>query len=135
MLCQTHSKGGIRTYCHINQLTDHLEGEHREINHKDLTLWAKHMVSEIFLLNNEQNSQIPKALGTATKYWPPNVKKYDHPPTKKPRTSQAPVHIAVNIAPAEGNGMVGHVKRQTIVVTTYSKSITVYWKQCHTYLV
>ena len=41
----------------------------------------------------------------AMKYQPPNVKKYDHPPTKKPKMSQVQVHITVNIVPSEGNGM------------------------------
>ena len=37
-----------------------------------------------------------------TKYSPPNARKYNHPPTKKPKGAAAPpeVHITVNITPA-----------------------------------
>ncbi|KAH9073602.1 hypothetical protein EDB83DRAFT_2516495 [Lactarius deliciosus] len=52
-------------------------------------LWAKHM-----------------SLGKATKYTRPNVKKFDYPPTKKPRTAHTTpeVHVSVNITPTPGAG-------------------------------
>src|SRR6266404_4068132 len=56
LLCQEHSEGGMRTYCHVEQQTGQLEGKHHEIDNKDLTLWAKHIMSEKISVNNEQNS-------------------------------------------------------------------------------
>jgi hypothetical protein len=43
-------------------------------------------------------------LGLTSKFLPPNVKKLDHPPSKKNRVAAPEVHIAVNIAPTPGVG-------------------------------
>ncbi|KAI0282408.1 hypothetical protein BC826DRAFT_1110811 [Russula brevipes] len=44
------------------------------------------------------------SLGKTTKYLPPNIKKFDHPAKKKPRTAYPTpeVHIALNITPVQG---------------------------------
>ncbi|KAI9466354.1 hypothetical protein BJY52DRAFT_1183211 [Lactarius psammicola] len=89
-LCQSHSGPGLRTYCWVEPATQGSRGGHREINHDEMTLWAKHI-----------------ELGKATEFLPPNVKKFNRPPTKKPRGAQmAPeVHVAVNITPMPGVGI------------------------------
>lgn len=47
-----------------------------------------------------------QARSLATKTHPPNIKQLDYPPTKKPRTTQAPeFHIEVNLAPTPGAGV------------------------------
>lgn len=45
MLCQTHSSEGITTYCWNEPATKKTPGGHKEYNHAEMTLWAKHMVS------------------------------------------------------------------------------------------
>ena len=42
--CDWHSIPGMLGYCWIKQLGDD-KGGHDPLNHKDLTIWAKHMVS------------------------------------------------------------------------------------------
>ncbi|KAF8480490.1 hypothetical protein DFH94DRAFT_692812 [Russula ochroleuca] len=68
LLCQEHSKGGPPTYCWIDSAMATSRGGHREVNHLEMTLWAKNIL-----------------LGTATKTLLPNMLKNDHPPTKKHR--------------------------------------------------
>ena len=44
--CQAHSTSGIETYCWIELRTKGRKGGHFEVNHREMTLWAKHMVSK-----------------------------------------------------------------------------------------
>jgi len=44
--CATHSKPGMEAYCWIELASDGIAGGHREFSHRELTLWAQHMVSE-----------------------------------------------------------------------------------------
>ncbi|KAI0293473.1 hypothetical protein BC826DRAFT_969203 [Russula brevipes] len=85
--CDMHSKGGMRTFCWVKPTTANSAGGHIEMNHENMTLWAKHM-----------------SLGKTTKYLPPNIKKFDHPAKKKPCTTYPTpeVHIALNITPVQG---------------------------------
>ena len=41
-----------------------------------------------------------QSIGKATKYLPPNVSTYDHPPAKKSRNGKPEVHITLNFAAA-----------------------------------
>ena len=43
--CAEHSKPGRKVYCHIQLAKEGVEGGHLEMNHADITLWAKHIVS------------------------------------------------------------------------------------------
>lgn len=51
---------------------------------------------------------------------PPNIKKNDRPPTKKPKNAQATpeVHIAVNITPTPGMGIPAAVQESYVVTGT-----------------
>ncbi|KAF8267315.1 hypothetical protein EI94DRAFT_1801798 [Lactarius quietus] len=73
LLCATHSKSGIRTYCWIELAEEGIKGGHHEFSHNELMLWAKYI-----------------AHGLATMSCPPNIKKLDYPPTKKPRWRSLP---------------------------------------------
>jgi hypothetical protein len=44
--CMAHSKPGIMTYCWIEPADGNTKGGHREIPHKEMTLWAKYIVSK-----------------------------------------------------------------------------------------
>ncbi|KAI9431326.1 hypothetical protein H4582DRAFT_2085159 [Lactarius indigo] len=81
--CEKHSRPGKRTYC----LVESTSGEHKELTHEEMSLWAKQI-----------------SLENTTVYTPPNLNKYNYPPTKKARTVRATpeVHISVNITPAVG---------------------------------
>ncbi|KAI9435708.1 hypothetical protein H4582DRAFT_2079316 [Lactarius indigo] len=81
--CEKHSRPGKRTYC----LVESTSGEHEELTHEEMSLWAKQI-----------------SLENTTVYTPPNLNKYDYPPTKKARTVRATpeVHVSVNITPAVG---------------------------------
>ncbi|KAI9438030.1 hypothetical protein H4582DRAFT_2057534 [Lactarius indigo] len=81
--CEKHSRPGKRTYC----LVESTSGEHEELTHKDMSLWAKQISLENMMV-----------------YTPPNLNKYDYPPTKKARTIRATpeVHVSVNITPTVG---------------------------------
>jgi len=47
--CQAHSKGGLVTYCHVDlAAADNEDGGHTEIDNKEMTLWAKHIVSNAY---------------------------------------------------------------------------------------
>lgn len=78
------------------------------VNHNEMTLWAKQMVSQNHTGRQLKTYQaVPlQSLRNATKHLPPNVKKFDRPPMKKSKTTRAlpNVHIAVNITPAPGAG-------------------------------
>jgi hypothetical protein len=45
LLCATHSKPGMKTFCWIELAGDGVKGGHREFSHSELTLWAKYIVS------------------------------------------------------------------------------------------
>jgi hypothetical protein len=45
LLCQAHSRGGQVTYCTINRSGEGGRGGHEPLTHKDMTLWAKKIVS------------------------------------------------------------------------------------------
>ena len=48
LFCNAHSADGRQTYCWIEkagEAQDGGPGGHREINHEQMTLWAKHIVS------------------------------------------------------------------------------------------
>ena len=46
LLCATHSRPGMRTYCHIERAGDGVKGGHCEISHQEITLWAQYIVSQ-----------------------------------------------------------------------------------------
>ena len=45
MLCASHSRPGMNTYCYIEQAEVGIKGGHREFSHHELTLWAQYIVS------------------------------------------------------------------------------------------
>jgi hypothetical protein len=45
--CTEHSKPGAKTYCLIERSNVAERGGHREMNHQEMTLWAKQMVSRV----------------------------------------------------------------------------------------
>lgn len=53
LLCATHSRPGMKMYCHIERAEDGVEGGHREYSHRELTLWAQYIVSQ----KTESNGQ------------------------------------------------------------------------------
>ena len=53
LLCATHSRPGMRMYCHIERAGDGVKGGHREISHQEITLWAQYIVSQ----RTESNGQ------------------------------------------------------------------------------
>jgi hypothetical protein len=55
LLCQEHSKGGPPTYCWIDSAMATSRGGHREVNHLEMTLWAKNIVSNNFMGHDTQN--------------------------------------------------------------------------------
>ncbi|KAH9165742.1 hypothetical protein EDB89DRAFT_1911169 [Lactarius sanguifluus] len=90
LLCNACSKSsGLRKYCWIEPARDGVEGGHIDIEHREMTNWAKLI-------------EIKKA----TRHLRPNIMPYDHPPTKKPKAARAvpEVHIAVSITPTSGVG-------------------------------
>jgi hypothetical protein len=58
LLCQEHSRGGMKTYCWVEPATSKTSGGHREINHEEMTLWAKHMVSKNYQLNKKVLTEV-----------------------------------------------------------------------------
>jgi hypothetical protein len=110
LLCTTHSKPGMRTYCWIELAEQGVKGGHREFSHSKLTLWAKYIVSSTNELDCNENTYLrAQARGLATMTCPPNIKKLDHPPIKKLKVARAlEFHIAVNLAtPAGGPALQG----------------------------
>ncbi|KAH9060642.1 hypothetical protein EDB87DRAFT_1576783 [Lactarius vividus] len=91
LLCQVHSKPGNKVYCTIEQSGEDGKGGHRQLTSGQISLWAK---------------LIFKSLRKTNKFTRPNVKPFDHPPTKKSRATHAPpeVHMSVNITPASEAG-------------------------------
>ncbi|KAH9171138.1 hypothetical protein EDB89DRAFT_1907156 [Lactarius sanguifluus] len=90
LLCNACSKSsGLRKYCWIEPARDGVEGGHIDIEHREMTNWAKLI-------------EIKKA----TRHLRPNIMPYDRPPTKKPKAARAApeVHIAVSITPTSGVG-------------------------------
>ncbi|KAI9429411.1 hypothetical protein H4582DRAFT_2089266 [Lactarius indigo] len=87
LLCEAHSKPGKKAYCVVEQSGENERGGHKELTPAEISLWAKHI-----------------SLKKATKFTRPNMKTFDHPPTKKPRVTHAPpeVHVSVNITPTPG---------------------------------
>jgi len=47
LTCNKHSSPGKRTFCLIRRLGENTSGGHKEMSHKDMTLWAKHIVSSV----------------------------------------------------------------------------------------
>jgi hypothetical protein len=45
MKCETHSSDGVVTYCFNDPADMDNSGGHQSCDHKNMTLWAKHMVS------------------------------------------------------------------------------------------
>lgn len=45
LLCQTHSGIDMQTYCWVEVAGKGTSGRHREVDHEEMTLWAKHIVS------------------------------------------------------------------------------------------
>ncbi|KAH9066338.1 hypothetical protein EDB87DRAFT_1679081 [Lactarius vividus] len=89
LLCQAHSKPGNKVYCTIEQSGEDGKGGHRQLTSGQISLWAK-LIS----------------LRKTNKFTRPNVKPFDHPPTKKSRATHTPpeVHVSVNITPASEAG-------------------------------
>ncbi|KAI9431984.1 hypothetical protein H4582DRAFT_2084258 [Lactarius indigo] len=89
LLCATHSRPGKKAYCAIEQSGENGEGGHKELTPEEISLWVKYI-----------------SIKKATKFIRPNVKPFDRPATKKPRTAHAPpeVHVSVNITPTLGAG-------------------------------
>lgn len=89
------------------------------VNHNEMTLWAKQMVSQNHTGRQLKTYQaVPlQSLRNATKHLQLNIKKFDRPPMKKSKTTRAlpDVHIAVNITPAPGAE--GAVMQGTYVVS------------------
>ena len=105
LLCTAHSKPGMETYCWIELALDVVAEGHHKFSHQELTLWARHMVSKWTLQQiGPKKLTIFQVDRTATKYSLPNIKKYNQPPSKKPRGVQAPpeVHIALKFTPTPG---------------------------------
>jgi hypothetical protein len=114
--CTAHSKSGMPVYCQVNLGQIGVKPGHHEISHKDLTLWAQFIVSSNPALMNK-NLPETQSKGLATIHLPPNLKKFDQPPAKKPRGPKAPpeVHIVLNIAPTPGvGGAMSYVVSQTL---------------------
>lgn len=44
--CQVHTKRGLLVYCRVVKGSKSVDGGHQEINHMQMTLWAKEMVSK-----------------------------------------------------------------------------------------
>ena len=67
-----------------------------------MTLWANQIVS--IVRSSEQGKRLTKSQwrGDATIYARPNTKKFDHPPTKKPRTTRRTPEVHVYITPTPG---------------------------------
>jgi hypothetical protein len=47
LFCNAHSADGRKTFCWIERAGEGGAGGHREINHEQMTQWAKHIVSQI----------------------------------------------------------------------------------------
>ena len=101
LVCELHSTSGTPVYCWIDPLGRNKE--HDPLNHEDMTLWVKHIMSTLRLSQTMRLTSM-QAEGKGTKYVHPNITKYDTPATKKHRTmQQAPdVHLSINITPAPG---------------------------------
>ena len=56
--CDLHSIPGMLGYCWIKQSGDD-KGGHDPLSHKDLTIWAKHMVSTKMLYRSRCTHQTP----------------------------------------------------------------------------
>ena len=56
--CDLHSIPGTLGYCWIKQSGDD-KGGHDPLSHKDLTIWAKHMVSMETLYSSRSTHQTP----------------------------------------------------------------------------
>ncbi len=105
--CQEHSKPGMPVYCLIEPSGERTKGGHHELTHEEMSLWAKHMVSTAKLCRDDEVlTNDFQSLGLVTKYKRPNINRFNHPPTKKARTTHATpeVHVSVNIAPAKEAG-------------------------------
>ncbi|KAH9024084.1 hypothetical protein EDB84DRAFT_1564538 [Lactarius hengduanensis] len=90
LLCnECTQSSGLRTYCWIEPAREGVKGGHVEIEHREMTHWAKLI-------------EIKKAVV----HLRPNIKPYDRPPAKKPKGAHAApeVHIALNITPTSGVG-------------------------------
>ena len=106
--CEIHSKYGIRTYCWIEVAEGGVKGGHREMSHREMTLWAQYIVSQPTGCDKGKELTISfQVQKLATKFFPPNIKQLNYPPMKKNRMAQtAPeFHIAVNLAPTPGVGV------------------------------
>ena len=82
-------------------------GGHQELSHEEMTLWAKYMASKTMWSVARQTLTVGvQSIGKATKYLPPKITKYNHPPTKKPRNGNVnpEVHIALNFAATPSTG-------------------------------
>lgn len=110
LYCHAHSRGGMKVYCRIEEGSKTSEGGHREVNHAQMTLWAKQLVSKIPLLIRKRLTRSSQSIegSDVTLSRPPNLKAFDYPPTKKPRASRATqptpeVHIALKISSVPGS--------------------------------
>ncbi|KAH9175512.1 hypothetical protein EDB89DRAFT_1903973 [Lactarius sanguifluus] len=102
LLCSEHSTSGLRAYCWIEPSKEGVEGGHRKVQHDQMTLWAKQIVSKKNTSVIKQRLTRPQELKNTNIHLPPNVCKLDRaPPAKKTKPTKAipEVHIAVNITP------------------------------------
>ena len=47
----------MQVYCWVEPAMDKTTGQHCEMNHREMTLWAKHMVSNMILAAKKKNSR------------------------------------------------------------------------------
>ena len=53
LVCQAHSRVGVKTYCWIDPAGPTGLGGHKPLNHMNMTIWAKHIVSRYYCkINN-----------------------------------------------------------------------------------
>ena len=100
--CGTHSLPGRPVYCWPEP------GGYHKLTHEEMTLWAKYIVSKMTLRKVKKILTVDvQSIGKATKFLPPKIQKYDHPPAKKPKSRivKPEVLIALNFATTPGAGL------------------------------
>ena len=106
--CGAHSLPGCPVYCWPEPGGQGLPGGHCKLTHKEMTLWAKFIISKITLRKVKKILTVDvQSIGKATKFLPLKIQKYDHPPAKKPksRIAKPEVHITLNFATTPGTGL------------------------------
>ena len=106
--CGAHSLPGCPVYCWPEPGGQGLPGGHRKLTHKEMTLWAKFIISKITLRKVKKILTVDvQSIGKATKILPLKIQKYNHPPAKKPksRIAKPEVHITLNFATTPGTGL------------------------------